>query len=363
MSTPLHLKDVSGINQARVISLLRDRGPLSRREIAEGTGLSWGGMTKIVTRLMNAGVLWESEPLPSRRGRHPRLLNLSENDHLALGLDVNREGLGGAVTTIDGKSLGFFSRENTAATKEELLSLLLRFAREILSGFSGRHFLTVGVSFQGGVDARAGVSLFFPGIPDWKDVPVAGILSGALGMPAYLEHDPDCILSCCLSRESRENALLLRLDRSVGMAAALNGRVLRGAGILEIAHIPAVPGGKPCRCGRLGCLEAYTAAALKGGVYAPEGMAQLMDPLLRLLAQWISLFNPQRVFLTGRLMREKARFEETLMARFRAAFPDRPVALCLFREGDSAVRGAASLALDRLLHEGRVLLRDGPPSA
>ncbi len=70
-----------------------------------------------------------------------------------------------------------------------------------------------------------------------------------------------------------DHALLLTLGTGVGGGAIVDGRLLRGANGFggEAGHVPLVAGGRPCACGRLGCLEAYAS----GGAVAVEALERL----------------------------------------------------------------------------------------
>jgi glucokinase len=62
--------------------------------------------------------------------------------------------------------------------------------------------------------------------------------------------------------ENAESALLVTLGSGVGSGFVVDGRVVSGghgaAG--EIGHMTVVPGGRPCKCGRAGCVEQYASA-------------------------------------------------------------------------------------------------------
>ena len=59
-----------------------------------------------------------------------------------------------------------------------------------------------------------------------------------------------------------QSALFVTLGSGIGSGLILDGRVVRGgngaAG--EIGHLTVVPDGRPCNCGRKGCLERYASA-------------------------------------------------------------------------------------------------------
>ena len=94
------------------------------------------------------------------------------------------------------------------------------------------------------MDYKNGISVKFPGISHWENVPVKSILEEKFGVSVYTEHDPDCLLYSFMEYETDENILLFRIDKSIGMAAAVGGRIIKGQGVLEIAHNTVIPNGK-----------------------------------------------------------------------------------------------------------------------
>lgn len=352
MNAPLRLQDLSGKNRAQVIECFRRHGALTRQEIAARTGLSWGGMTKIVARMLEEGLLTEAVAASDGPGRKPHSLNLRRDDYLAAGLDINLEGLSGVVVNLSGEVLAACARPNDSIDAASMQALILDFAQAVVGGFPGRRFVGMGVAMQGAVDAASGISLAFPRRPDWRGVPIGGLLGEAFGLPVRVEHDPDCILSSVLNDDPVDNALLLRVDRSIGMAAVMNGHLLRGPGVLEIAHTVVDPDGPACPCGQRGCLDVYTSACLAGGEYRPEAVARLLPHLGVAVLNSVRLLGATRVYLTGRLTRYRDRFDAAL-AREMARWPAlRDIPVVYLDEGNRVERGAADLAVERLLREG-----------
>lgn len=59
------------------------------------------------------------------------------------------------------------------------------------------------------------------------------------------------------------DAIYLVLNRNMGGALVVDGKVQQGSGIIE--HMTLFPGGEPCYCGKKGCVEAYCSAnSLRG---------------------------------------------------------------------------------------------------
>ena len=62
--------------------------------------------------------------------------------------------------------------------------------------------------------------------------------------------------------ENARSVLLVTIGSGVGSGLIVEGQVISGghgaAG--EVGHMTVVPGGRPCKCGRLGCVERYASA-------------------------------------------------------------------------------------------------------
>ena len=58
----------------------------------------------------------------------------------------------------------------------------------------------------------------------------------------------------------------MAIGAGVGGALVVDGRLVRGAAgfAAEVGHITSVPGGRPCGCGRRGCLERYASGTALG---------------------------------------------------------------------------------------------------
>ena len=262
-SAPFHLQDLSGNNRARILRLLRGTGGLSRQDISEKSGLSWGGMTKIVNRLLEDGLLEEIAGTGLvGPGRKPHLIRLVKKDFLSVGLDVNLEGLHCIIVNLDGEVLSAVSRSLPVLSAFSLKQEILHLLSDAMGDFTSARFLTIGVAMQGSVNAAAGLSVTIPRIPDWHMVPVSQMIAEQTGLPVRLEHDPDCILSSLLKNDPASGALLLRIDSSIGMAVAINGHLLRGEGVLEIAHTIVNPDGPACPCGQKGCSSSESESCL-----------------------------------------------------------------------------------------------------
>lgn len=100
----------------------------------------------------------------------------------------------------------------------------------------------------------------------WTRVPLKQELSRRLGMPVVVEKDTNLAAwgEYCFGRQCQPQSLLyITVSTGIGGGLILDGRIWRGqrGGAGEIGHMVIEPQGRPCNCGRRGCLEALASGA------------------------------------------------------------------------------------------------------
>lgn len=308
--TAINQDEVRRINDSRVIGALTS-GPMTRRELQKATSLSWGGITNTVNRLMEAGYITEQRCSSRSCGRTPALAALCEDDHLVIGVDVNHTGLTACVAPLTGRIISKHAAKADFSSPSALMESIISFIDAILAPLAGKHILALGVSMQGEVDSVAGISVQLPPCALWHDVPICNILSRRFGLDVYIAHDPDCMLHAYMAASGERDAVLMRLDTSVGLAAASGGVIIQGAGLMEAAHMITDPSGPVCSCGMRGCLNAYVAACRD-----PAGFEGLIDPLAITAHNLIQLFRPKTLVFAGELMERADMFMDDFRIRF-----------------------------------------------
>lgn len=347
-------EEMSNGNCSTVLSVIRDCEEVSRKQISDITGLSWGGMTKIVNKLFEQEYIVEdkSEKV-SGTGRIPNVIRINKEKHIVIGLDINRMGFGAYVMNLAGDVMKGYFQEETFGNREELLRAILDFTRRVAEEYSEKKILAIGVAMQGILDVEHGVSVRFPHCHDWINVPIKEILEQEFGLDVFVEHDPNCMLYSVMSEEESENMLLLRMDSSVGMAVVVNGNIIRGNGLLEVAHCIVVPEGKECRCGRRGCLEAYVSACLVKGNLQEAELPDLIYPLAVFINNMVHIFNSDKIVLTGRLVKYRSYFEKELIEEFQRCC-EKEVLVEFVEEAEHAVHGAALIGAQGAIEQLKI---------
>jgi glucokinase len=123
----------------------------------------------------------------------------------------------------------------------------------------------LGVACAGQIEADTGVVVQAPNL-GWTNVPLAGELRRALGVPVVVEND----VRAAAWGEFTDGAgaaddslVAVFVGTGLGSGAVLDGRLWRGAGNAagEVGHTQVVPDGLPCPCGARGCLERYVSGS------------------------------------------------------------------------------------------------------
>jgi predicted NBD/HSP70 family sugar kinase len=152
------------------------------------------------------------------------------------------------------------------------------------AGIERSSVLGAGVGISATVDPSSGEVLYAPLI-GWPDqLPLGAILAEQLQMPVYIENGARSVVFAeALERPRHKLSSLatLMIGHALGAGIMLNGDLYQGftnsAGLW--AHMCIVPGGRLCRCGNQGCLDAYVGAPgiistyreLGAGAALPEG--------------------------------------------------------------------------------------------
>jgi glucokinase len=175
--------------------------------------------------------------------------------------------------------------------KKAVLDQLIALGREMIHKFP--KVRRIGIASAGPLDPKKGILLDptnFVSAKEpqgWGKVPLAAILSKALGKPATLENDAAAAMLAEHwkgAAKGFDNAMILTLGTGLGTGLITNGTLLRSGRHLhpEAGHIILKAGdtSAPCGCGNLGCAEAY----LSGRSFARRSRLRFADPKLDGLA-------------------------------------------------------------------------------
>jgi glucokinase len=206
-----------------------------------------------------------------------------------IALDVGGTGMKAALVGADGALL-HQARRATGRERgpDAVVEGILDFAAD-LRAYGAEHLgepaAAAGLAVPGIVDEPAGIAAYSANL-GWRDVPLRDLLAARLGgVPVALGHD---VRTGGLAEgrigagQGADRFLFVPLGTGIAGAIGIAGRVEAGAhGFAgEIGHIVVRPGGTPCPCGQIGCLERYASAAAVSEAWATvtgDGEADAAD--------------------------------------------------------------------------------------
>jgi glucokinase len=177
---------------------------------------------------------------------------------LTCGVDVGGTKIAGAVVDTEGKVLEEHRVESPATDTEAIEDAIAGLVTELGS----RHQIeAVGVGAAGYVSASRSVVMFAPNLA-WRDVDLKSELEERVHVPVVVENDANSAAWGEFrfgAGADADDLLLVTVGTGVGGGIVLDGELFRGSfgAAAEIGHLRVVPGGRPCGCGKLGCLEQY----------------------------------------------------------------------------------------------------------
>ena len=163
----------------------------------------------------------------------------------------------------------------------------------------------------------------------WESVPLGRLLRAGTSLPLHIDNDAKTMAQAELwfgTGRGAQSAVVCLIGSGVGASIVANGAAVRGStsSAGEWGHSTVMVGGRTCRCGSLGCLEAYVGAEAILDQYgsppadgdqeaalaalidlAPTSAraAEILDKTALYLgigiADLINLFNPERIILGG----------------------------------------------------------------
>jgi predicted NBD/HSP70 family sugar kinase len=395
------VQDLRRVNRAAVLRPLFFGGPQNRVGLARQTGLSSASVTNVVGALLAEGLVVEVGTEESDGGRPRIVLAVNPEFGVVIGVDVGETGVRVeafdlTMTELAGTqvvSQDYDPAEIVASAAAAVNRLRAQLERD------GRRILGVGVAVPGAVEHDRDIHVHAPSV-GWEAVPLGALFGDRIDLPLYIENGAKTLGRGEMwlgAGRGYKHAVVTLWATGVGAAIFTDGSLYQGAASSagEWGHTNVVVGGSACRCGALGCLEAYIGAtallrdweradssvSLPAELDQTEWIDRLLDAASSsraaaavldraatcfgtAAANLVNLFNPELIVLGGWVGRKLGpRLLPTIRAVIAAQALDYSaarVSVELGRLGNDAVAlGASTLVIEDLLAGGG-RLPEGP---
>ena len=265
-----------------------------------------------------------------------------------------------AIVSADGTIV---RRDRIPTPQREPWTALATLIKRIQAAAGDIDVLACGVAC-GGPMSRGGEDVSPLHIPSWRNFPLRASVAELTGLPTYVDNDAKALAMAegwIGAARGVNDFIAIVIGTGVGAGIVSGGRLVDGrlgnAG--HIGHVIVEPGGRECRCGAAGCLEAYLAGYAvevetgRGAAYANRALVERNGRYLgRALAGVVALCDIECAVLSGGVAHgwgepfieaATAEFSQRSRLSFTSGFDIRPAAL----GGNAALVGAAAVAFVR----------------
>ncbi|MFF1448341.1 ROK family protein [Streptomyces sp. NPDC058274] len=389
------VRDLRRGNRTAVLQRLYFDGPMSRYELGPATGLSSGSISNVVAELVADGLVEEAGSVDSDGGRPRTLLRVAPASGYMIGVDVGETRVRVELFDLTLAELARTERplEQQGYDVDVIVGHVRDGIAEVLAEAEivPEQLLGVGIGVPGIVARTPERGAVVHGQTiGWDAVPLESLLRSTCRLPDSVPFFADNGAKTLGQAEmwfgagrGARNAVVVLFGSGVG-ACLVTEDVEYGRSV-EWGHLTVRVRGRRCRCGALGCLEAYAGAealldrwreaggqppedtdeetaltAMLAAAYPPEGtepdpvalavLEETAEYLGAGLSDLINLFQPERILIGGWAgLQLGARFLPAVRrfaASYALRYPAERVTIELGRLGPDAVTvGAAILPL------------------
>lgn len=375
LRTLSNMKEVQETNRTAVLRVLFANSPMSRIEIAEATGLSTPTISRIVKELIQEKLVIEVGKVEMMQGRNRDLLQIDYDHHFILGFEVNESYVHGVLCNLRGEIKMSLAREITSKKPKDVAAHIAEILSLIQNQVSkSNRVLGIGLSVSGVVSPEE-QKIIYSDTMKWKGIHVQELFPPLDDLMLVVENDANAAIlgELWLGHVSEyENLVYIQIGAGViGASLFINGDLVRGSQYIagELSHFPIAQNGKPCTCGKSGCLQTCVSlerlekefenlsgkrgliqAYKMGDPLASQFVDDVIEKLSILIRFLVYLVNPEAIILGGVWTEAGESFLEDLRKRVSEdpALRDDSIPQVVFSSlhPHAGAMGAAGLVLD-----------------
>lgn len=285
-----HPADIRRRNRVGTIEALYPDHLLSRADIARRLGLTRASASDVVASLIADGLVVE-EGAPrgtGRPGKPSTMLRLNAGARRIIAIEIEPSArLTGIVTDLTGHIL---TRHAMPAREwRDVRRTALELYRQLAKCISAP-LLGAGFSAPGIIHANRTI-ISAPNL-EWEDIDLADEAERLIPAPVRVDNNANCaVLGERHFGDGSADMMAIRIGDGIGIGTMIGDRIVEGSQFTagEIAHMVIDPDGKPCRCGKRGCLETKVSApAIRARVATGERREDVLADTGRLLGDTLA---------------------------------------------------------------------------
>ena len=254
------------VTERLIYKIIHQHGPLTKNDLLQHVPSSLPTVARLVDSLEKNGLIQVGNK-ETARGRNAAEYVINPTAGYAFGTYIGSDAYGIGICDLSGhiheKTMRLFQKNTTAS---EVVDFFASFASRTIERrhIDDEHIAGVGVAGLGPILKQKGM-IYHPhhlSLPGWETVPIKDLIEVQTSYPTWIDSITEVALLGELvygPYKEYTNAAYLWLDRGIGSAIYSKG--VLGVGHEDfsssVGHTVIDFQGKPCVCGKRGCLETY----------------------------------------------------------------------------------------------------------
>lgn len=248
-------------NAGVILATVLAEGSIARAELADRVGLTRATVTRVVSKLIELGLLREGSPRRDNPGRPMVPLTLAGENRAVISVHLGAQEARVGLVDLRGRVLDEVRDLYPSPDPASIVAMVARHVHTLpASSAQGLTILGVGVSVGGWVSSERGEVVRFDPL-GWAEVPLVELLARSLRLPISLNQ---VVRGLSLAERmfgaarGVDDFVEMWIGNVVGVAIVEGGVVHSGTtgATGMIAHFPTRnTKGARCECGRTGCLQ------------------------------------------------------------------------------------------------------------
>lgn len=244
----------------RIIKRLTVSGDATISELCKENDFSIPTVTKIISELIEEGIVFETEKLGTSGGRRPSRYGINPNAYFYLGVEVRRNSVSIGLQDFNHNFVKLsegisYTLENTRESLYNLCDIINQFITE--SNVPKEKIIGACINLSGRINSRKGFSYsyFF-----FEEKPLSEIIESRIQIKTFLENDTRAMAYGeynCGVVQNEKDVIFVNIGYGVGIGLICNGKLYYGKSGYsgEFGHSPVFNNEIICHCGKKGCLE------------------------------------------------------------------------------------------------------------
>jgi predicted NBD/HSP70 family sugar kinase len=223
-------------NEIRILQIVREKGRISRIELAKATNLHKATVTELVAKLIRAGYLKDTGEVVVRNkvGRKRVLLKFLPRAGLVAGIDIRMTHATVALCDLNAHVL--LEESFDYSVEESVKQVFKRAAASIRSllkaaGLPEAKLLGIGIGVQGVIDYSTNTLVLSYNKKSWQGESLSEYLEGEFSVPVFVEND---VKTMALGEylfgvaKGTKDFVHIWVGEGIGAGIMINGQLLHG---------------------------------------------------------------------------------------------------------------------------------------